>query len=344
MAEKKIIYPDKTVLTGISPRAWEHPADRAALNSLRAVPGLDQVMKFLVGMTNEKSLRLLFLSSTVKCSETQFPRVTSLRNEAARIMDADYLPDIFVTQSPVLNAGAIGVDTPFISLNSELVRHFSDEELLSVIAHEMAHIMSGHVLYKTLLWVLMNMGIMIFRLPLSQLVLMGLIGALREWDRKSELSADRAALLTIQNPEVQYRTLLKLAGGFETDQMNIQEFFAQADEYDSYGNVVDSVYKSLNLFTQTHPFPVLRIKDLRDWYESGRYEEVIQGNYPRRDGSEDDDIRKDFEEAARQYQEDLKKSRDPLARTISDFGENISKGVENTAREAEEFFRNIFKS
>ena len=327
---------------GISSKAWEHPADRAGLNSLRAVPGLDHIMKFFVGITNEKSLRLLFMSSTVKCSDKQFPRVTALLGEAAKILDSEYIPDIFIAQSPVLNAGAIGVDKPFISLNSELVRHFSDEELLSVIAHELSHILSGHVLYKTLLWVLMNMGFMLLRLPLSMIVLMGIIAALREWDRKSELSADRAALLVVQDPKVQYRTLMKLAGGFQSDQMDIDEFFAQADEYDAYGNVLDSVYKTLNLLTQNHPLPVLRINDLKHWYDEGSYSEILKDNYLRRDGSEQDDIRKDFKDAAKQYEEDLKKSRDPLAKTLSNLGENVTEGVQNAAKQAEDFFKNLF--
>ena len=336
--------PKKKVFPAISPKTWEHPADRAALNSLRVIPGLNQIIKFFVGMTNEKSLRLLFLSSTIKCSEKQFPRVTSLLNEAVNILDAEQTPEIYVAQSPVLNAGAIGVDKPFISLNSELVRHFSDEELLGVIAHELAHVMSGHVLYKTLLWLLTNMGLMLLQLPLSQLVLMGIVAALKEWDRKSELSADRAALLVTQDAKVAYTTLMKLAGGFQDDQMNIDEFFAQADEYDSHGNVVDSVYKTLNLITQSHPFPVLRINDLKHWYENGNYAEILNDNYFRRDETESDNIRKDFEDATKQYQDDLKRSQDPLARTFSDLAENLGKGLQSSARQAEDFFKNIFGS
>ena len=346
MAEKTkgVSGTQRKAFPAISPRTWEHPADRAALNSLRAVPGLSQIIKFFVGLTNEKSLHLLFLSSTIKCSERQFPRVYSLLQEAVRILDAEEIPEIYVAQNPVLNAGAIGVDSPFISLNSELVRHFSDEELLGVIAHELAHIMSGHVLYKTLLWVLTNMSLMLLKLPLSQVILMGILTALKEWDRKSELSADRAALLVTQDARVAYTTLMKLAGGFQTDQMSIDEFFAQADEYDSYGNVLDSVFKTLNLITQSHPFPVLRINDLKQWHENGDYAEIMNNNYFRRNENESDDIRKDFEEATRQYQEDMKGSKDPLAKTFSDLAENLGRGAQNAARQAEDFFKNIFGS
>ena len=34
-----------TPLPQISSRSWEHPADRAALNTLRAIPGFDEIVR-----------------------------------------------------------------------------------------------------------------------------------------------------------------------------------------------------------------------------------------------------------------------------------------------------------
>ena len=39
----------KRVLTDISSRAWEHPADRAALQALRKIPVFDEVLRSLFG-------------------------------------------------------------------------------------------------------------------------------------------------------------------------------------------------------------------------------------------------------------------------------------------------------
>ena len=39
----------RKILTQIAPVAWEHPADRAALQSLRSVPGFDEVLKKIYG-------------------------------------------------------------------------------------------------------------------------------------------------------------------------------------------------------------------------------------------------------------------------------------------------------
>jgi len=40
---------NRVQLVQISSRAWEHPADRAALNTLRAIPGFDAVVRKVAG-------------------------------------------------------------------------------------------------------------------------------------------------------------------------------------------------------------------------------------------------------------------------------------------------------
>src|SRR5947208_765054 len=43
----------RKILTQIAPVSWEHPADRAALQTLRSVPGFDEVVKKIVGFFGE---------------------------------------------------------------------------------------------------------------------------------------------------------------------------------------------------------------------------------------------------------------------------------------------------
>src|ERR687893_702234 len=54
-----------TPLTGISSTAWEHPADRAALQTLRALPGFDEVVRKVAGFFGERGVRQLFLANAV---------------------------------------------------------------------------------------------------------------------------------------------------------------------------------------------------------------------------------------------------------------------------------------
>ena len=50
----------RKILTDIAAATWEHPADRAALQSLRAIPGFDMAVKKIVGFLGERGIRLMF--------------------------------------------------------------------------------------------------------------------------------------------------------------------------------------------------------------------------------------------------------------------------------------------
>src|SRR5690606_139143 len=121
------------VLHGIDPRSWEHPADRAALNTLRKIPAFDEVLKTLFGFFGEKPVRLAFQANAVRCSPTQFPRVHRLYERAASALDAPAEYPVYVSQTPFANAGAYGMERPFIIVNSGLVLLLEDDELQFVL-------------------------------------------------------------------------------------------------------------------------------------------------------------------------------------------------------------------
>lgn len=338
MSSDNPIRRHKVTFPGISPRTWEHPADRAALATLKKVPGLNQLLQKLIGATTERSLRLISLASAVRVTERQFGKVNILYNEACSILDIQQKPELFVSQSPFLNAGAIGVNKPFIVLNSSLLDSLSEEELLAVIAHELGHCMSGHVLYKTVLALLIRLSVYAMNIPLGGLSIFAIIVALKEWDRKSELTADRAELMVTQDPQVSYSLLMKMAGGRQLDQMDFNEFFLQAAEYEQGGNVVDSVFKLLNLVGQSHPFPVLRLTELKQWVDSGAYGKILAGEYIHRDTTDSSSVKDDLRDAANKYKEDFNNSKDPLAETLR----NAAAGVDNVKNKAKDLFDSIF--
>lgn len=310
---------DRIYFQGISPRAWEHPADRAALTALRKVPALDTVLRRLFGVVNERALRLLYLANSVKVSEQQFSRVHRIYQDCLRILDAETTPELFIAQTPIVNAGAVGIDDPFIVLNSGTLELLDDDELRFVIGHELGHALSGHVLYKTMLHVLLRVT------PLQmfpRILLMGLIMALREWDRKSELSCDRAGLLCLQDPMVAYRVHMKMAGGSRTSEMSVAAFIAQAKAYEEEGDARDGALKFLNLLGRTHPFPVLRLAELKKWVDGDEYRAILDGTYPRR-GEEASTV-SDVAEGARSYKQSVDESQDPFVSAMRGFGQNIS--------------------
>jgi Zn-dependent protease with chaperone function len=303
----------KRTLREISPRAWQHPADAAALAALEKVPGLPELTKKLIGATTEKSLYLLHMASAVRVTADQFPRVHSLYNTVCEMLDAPERPVLFVSQAPFLNAGAVGADHPFITLNSSAVDTFTDAELSNVLAHELGHCMSGHVLYKTLLQFLLRIPFGMIRIPGAGIALTAIIAALSEWDRKSELSADRAGVLGAQDPAAAQTTLMKLAGGADLAQMNVGAFLQQAHEYHDGSDLLESVHKLLNVLWRSHPFPVARISEIKTWIDGGAYQATLDGNYVKRGQDSDEDLGETFRQARDKYREELKDSQDPLA-------------------------------
>lgn len=307
----------------IAPRAWEHPADAAALVALKKVPGFDLVVRKLFGLLGDRPLRLMSLASAVRVTERQFADVHALYGEACRILDVESPPELFVAQTPLVNAGTIGVDEPFIVVNSGSLNLLDEGELQFVLAHELGHALSGHALYKTMLQLLLRLTFLTMSVPLGGVALWGLLAALLEWDRKSELSADRAGLLVAQDLRLAQRVNMKLAGGGNTEAMSLDEFAAQAREYEESGTLVDSVMKVMSLMGQTHPFPVLRLGELGKWVESGGYDAILEGDYPRRSGETDGSVFGAFREAARQYRRDVDDAKDPLGRTLSQLADQL---------------------
>jgi len=295
-----IQVPNRRILRDIDPSAWEHPADRAALQAARRIPVFDQVLRTLFGLFGEKPIRLAFQANAVRVGPHQFPEIWAHYLEVCETLDVKHIPELFISQTPLVNAGAYGMDKPFIVMNSGTIRLLDRDEMTYILGHEIGHVLSGHVLYRTmivLLTQLAQMGFPVIGIA-ARVVLVGLL----EWQRKSELSADRAGLLALQKPEATLRTFMRLAGGGLDSETNLNEFLAQADEYRDGGDAADAVFKVLNLLGSTHPFHVLRAAELRQWIEAGEYDRVLRGEYRQRtDGAAP--YKEDLAAAAQSYKE-----------------------------------------
>jgi Zn-dependent protease with chaperone function len=302
----------------ISSRAYEHPADRSALVSLRKLTGFDKVFKAISGMLPERSLRLLFLSDSVRVSDQQFQHLHDMLRDACYILDLDKVPQMYVKQDPQPNAMCIGMDEPIIVVTTGLVELLDEEEMRAVVGHEVGHALSGHSVYRTIMLFLTNLALALAWIPLGALAIRAIIAALLEWFRKSELSADRAGLLVGQDLEASMRGLMKLAGGNHLHEMNVDAFLQQAEEYDKGGDVRDSVLKILNVLPRSHPFTTIRAAELKRWAESRDYQRIMDGHYPRRDEDKDASARESFRESASSYADTVKNSKDPLLRLVND--------------------------
>ncbi|MFJ6697723.1 M48 family metallopeptidase [Streptomyces sp. NPDC091272] len=303
---------------GISSRAYEHPADRSALVALRKLSGFDTVFKALSGLLPERSLRLLFLSDSVRVSDEQFAHLNSMLRDACYILDLEKVPAMYVTQDPKPNAMCIGLDEPIIVVTTGLVELLDEEEMRAVVGHEVGHALSGHSVYRTVLLFLTSLALKVAWIPLGNIAIMAIITALREWFRKSELSADRAGLLVGQDLQASMRGLMKIAGGNHLHEMNVDAFLKQAQEYEEGGDLRDSVLKIMNVLPRSHPFTTVRAAELKKWSESRDHQRIMDGHYPRRDEDRNTSVTDSFKESATHYADTVRTSKDPLMKLVGD--------------------------
>ena len=269
-------------LDGISPRAYQHPADRAATAALQKVPYLDQVVRKLVALGYERALRTFALGASVRLGQDQLPHIWVLHRQVFNTLDMERVPNLYMTQFPFANAAAIGVEKPIVVVNSELIRILDEDGRRVVLAHEAAHVHSDHVLYQTALIILLRLGLSVVRLPLlAGLPLLAIQLALLEWFRAAELSCDRAAALVTRDPNAVCRALMTMSAGEAAEDLNLDAFIAQAMDYDTGGSGLERLTKLMQDLQLTHPMPVRRVRLLLDWVHEGEYDRMVRGDYVR---------------------------------------------------------------
>jgi Zn-dependent protease with chaperone function len=291
--------------------------------ALRKLSGFDTLLRRLAGLFNDRSLRLMFLASSVRASEQQFPQLYQSLLDGCYILDLPTVPELFISQDPMVNAMALGADKPFVVITTGMVDLMDPEEIRFVIGHELGHVLSGHAVYRTMLYHLLNLVTRIAWLPVV-LPARGVIWALEEWYRKSELSCDRAGLLAGQDIDAARRALMKTAGGSRLVEFNSDAFHQQAREYDAVPDVRDGLLKLLQLQGTTHPFAVIRFAELDRWADSGDYRNILAGNYPRREDDPDASVGDEFKAAAKSYQDSWSRSADPLIGAVRGVAETAA--------------------
>jgi Zn-dependent protease with chaperone function len=261
---------------------YVHPLDSKALAALRAIPGIDSALRKLLSVTGEAALRVIFTASSVKVTPKQFPDLHAKLQIACTTLGVD-MPEMFVQQSPVVNAFTYGSEKHIIVLFSGLLEKLNDEETLAVISHEVGHIHAEHALYLTaarLIEALANASAAAL-IPGSEIVKFvisaGINSALLAWARRAELSCDRAGLLVVQDPHVIGRVMMKLAGGTSASKMDYDQFLEQGREFKKTCDekALDKFWATWINAGQSHPFPIWRVGEILDWVESGEYQKVM---------------------------------------------------------------------
>ncbi len=268
---------------GLSPKSYEHPADRAATAALRSIPLMDKVVKRLVGFGHERRLRQVLIGNAVQVSELQVPKLWARHSWAASVLDVAPVPELFVTQTPLVNALTVGAQRPMVIIFSGLASDYSSSEVDAVLAHEMGHVLSEHYYYQTALQFLSmivmsssNAAGALAGLPLKAVYLV-----LLEVARAAELSSDRASALVVGDPLVTCQMLMRIAGG-ALEGMSLDAFLAQAARYAEEDDIFARWSRAWVEASLRHPFAVKRARELTKWVNDGSYDLVRSGTYVRR--------------------------------------------------------------
>ncbi|MBJ7295116.1 MAG: M48 family metallopeptidase [Nostocales cyanobacterium LE14-WE4] len=270
----------KTSLTGLKADSFRHPLDLEATKTLKQIPGLDMMVRNLLGPMAEQVFYVENIASSILVGEKQLPDLHKLLLEACQILDIDP-PQLYVRQHPAPNAYTFAMrgKQPFVVIHTSLIEILTPEEIQAVIAHELGHLKCDHSVYLTPVNLLIlaaaivpNVGAVLAQAIQSQLL---------EWVRCAEFTCDRAALLATQNPKVVMSVLMKLAGGSPTlaPQLNLEAFVDQARAYDDISKTeLGEMVKSARTAQLSHPVPVLRAKEIDRWAGSQEYQKLVQNH------------------------------------------------------------------
>jgi Zn-dependent protease with chaperone function len=306
-------------LKGISPRAFQHPADRAATAALSSIPYLDTVVRKLIELGYERALRQSYLGSSVRLGEDQLGEVWRDHQLAYKTLDMEQVPELYVSQFPMANAMAIGASKPIVVVQSQLLSLLDQPQRRVVFAHEAAHILSDHQLYRTALTIMVLMT-RSARLPLP---LAPVRTALMEWGRATELSADRAAALVTRDPQAVCKTLMSLAAGAMVDELDLDVFMRQGLDYKEKGGGIERLTRLLLDLGLTHPMTVKRTHELMEWVRSGDYDRIVGSReYTTRD--EPVDARADGGEAVSFYSERIRDAFRDAGESVNSVGQQLA--------------------
>jgi len=293
--------------TGISSEAFRHPLDRQAEQALRNLPGFDLIARKFVEFVYERPQLVYLMGNTIQVGPRQYSTIYQMFRECVRDLDIYPEPTLFVSQNPQANSYALGQENPYIVINTGILDLLNEAEIRAVLAHELGHIKCGHtILIQMAMWAMSAasaLGELTF--GIGNFVSQALIYAFFEWRRKAELTADRAALLVVDDLNTVLSSMMKISGGSSkyANECSLQEFIKQSENYQALDeDGLNQVYKFLMYngaqgMTLSHPFAVERVQYLQQWAVSSEYQQIRQGNYQRSPASGSVDVKASTAEA-----------------------------------------------
>ncbi len=269
---------DRKIFTNLSSFEYEHPTDRTYLNNLNTNKAIEKIIKLYSEYNFEKILTVQYTGSNILVTEKNLPYLYHAMQTVCGILDVKEVPPLYVAPGS-LNACTIGSSKPIVVISGVCLSLLSYDELLFILGHEVGHIKSQHVLYHSIGNFIPYIAEIIGNLTLGigEIAMRGLMLLLYQWYRMSEITADRAGLLACQNIDAAVSVMAKLSGYPPScyDDIDNQLFLEQAVEFEKLDkNVFDKLLKLFSELYKSHPWTVMRARELKAWYDKGDYSRV----------------------------------------------------------------------
>lgn len=256
-----------------------HPLDRQNTALMRAVPGLNELGRMLLGPVQEQILVLENLGSGIHVTQNQLPALHSLMLQAAELLQMP-APDLYIRQSPVPNAYTLAINgkKPFVVVHTALLDLLTPAETQAVLAHELGHLKCDHGIWLTFAN-LIALGAYSIPGGLGSMIASSVEEQLMRWLRAAELTCDRAALVVTQDARVVVSALMKLAGGSSAlaHELSVDAFLEQARSYDEAASSSPLAWYLRHAQTRqlSHPLPVLRAREVDRWARSAEFKTLL---------------------------------------------------------------------
>ena len=208
--------------------------------------------------------RTELLGTAVKVTDQQFPRVWEAAKKAGGLLDVR-VPAIFATPSKGIKVKVLGTeDSPHLLVNLELAEKLEDYELVAAIAHELAHVQNGHILYATALHYLNTSAAFFVRWVVQPAIM-----TLQAWSRRAEVTCDRASLIAVRDLDKTLTAMVRLELGLDKGSaFNAEEYLKAPPD------VKKGVGRYAELF-RSHPYVPKRVAALKLFGESALYAQLL---------------------------------------------------------------------
>jgi len=207
--------------------------------------------------------RTELLGTAVKVSDLQYPRVYEAAKAASAALRIR-MPMVFAAPGSSMKVKVLGTDdSPHLIVNLELAEKLDDTELIAAIAHELAHVQNGQLLYATALHYLNTSAAFFVRWVIQPAII-----ALQAWARRAEITCDRAALLAVRDLDKTLQAMVRMELGLEK---------GSAFNAEEYLRSLPDVKKGIGRFAEyfrSHPYLPKRVQALRLFATSALYAHV----------------------------------------------------------------------